>query len=137
MFQLLRMNIVWPNGAGMNTCPTASKIQWRSHRTCAGTCDLCNIRCQVSVSLLSSLITLPTKLRNSFSDIHLTRIMMMIMVDRAAAVKKKFPQFRILVVGRANAGKTTLLQRVCNTTESPIVRDRNGNEVTARLLCRQ
>ena len=30
-------------------------------------------------------------------------------------------QFRVLIIGRANAGKTTILQRVCETTESPIV----------------
>ncbi len=28
-------------------------------------------------------------------------------------------QFRVLIIGRANAGKTTILQRVCDTTESP------------------
>jgi len=39
-----------------------------------------------------------------------------------AEVKKHFDRighFRILVIGRSNAGKTTLLQRVCNTTELP------------------
>jgi GTPase SAR1 family protein len=51
------------------------------------------------------------------------------MSDRAADVRKKFPRFRILVIGRANAGKTTLLQRVCKTTESPIVRDRWGSKI--------
>ena len=30
-------------------------------------------------------------------------------------------QFRVLVIGRANAGKTTILQRVCDTTESPTI----------------
>jgi len=30
-------------------------------------------------------------------------------------------QFRVLIIGRANAGKTTILQRVCDTTESPII----------------
>ena len=30
-------------------------------------------------------------------------------------------QFRVLIVGRANAGKTSILQRVCDTTESPEV----------------
>ncbi|KAF8987211.1 hypothetical protein BDQ17DRAFT_1375340, partial [Cyathus striatus] len=35
--------------------------------------------------------------------------------------------FRILVIGRANAGKTTLLKRVCNTTEDPCIYDDNGN----------
>ena len=28
-------------------------------------------------------------------------------------------KFRVLVIGRANAGKTSILQRVCDTTESP------------------
>jgi GTP-binding protein EngB required for normal cell division len=28
-------------------------------------------------------------------------------------------KFRVLIIGRANAGKTSILQRVCNTTESP------------------
>jgi GTPase SAR1 family protein len=44
-------------------------------------------------------------------------------------IKKKIGRFRILVVGRANAGKTTLLQRVCNTTENPEVFDGAGNKV--------
>ena len=30
-------------------------------------------------------------------------------------------QFRVLIIGRANAGKTSILQRVCETTESPTV----------------
>ncbi|KAH9171506.1 hypothetical protein EDB89DRAFT_2096926 [Lactarius sanguifluus] len=30
-------------------------------------------------------------------------------------------QFRVLIIGRANAGKTSILQRVCDTTKSPIV----------------
>ncbi|KAF8256409.1 hypothetical protein EI94DRAFT_1767367 [Lactarius quietus] len=36
---------------------------------------------------------------------------------------RQFPKFafRILVVGRANAGKTSILQRVCETTESPTI----------------
>jgi hypothetical protein len=28
-------------------------------------------------------------------------------------------QFRVLIIGRANSGKTSILQRVCDTTESP------------------
>ena len=36
-------------------------------------------------------------------------------------------QFRILVIGRANAGKTSILQRVCDTTESPTIYRRGEN----------
>ncbi|KAF8554433.1 hypothetical protein OG21DRAFT_1095134 [Imleria badia] len=36
-------------------------------------------------------------------------------------------KFRVLIVGRANAGKTSILKRVCETTESPkTYRVRNG-----------
>ena len=48
-------------------------------------------------------------------------------------IKKKIGRFRILIVGRANAGKTTLLQRVCNTTENPEVFDGAGNKVNTIL----
>ena len=47
-------------------------------------------------------------------------------------VKKQFDRighFRILVVGRSNAGKTTLLQRVCKTTELPEIYNSNGEKV--------
>ena len=30
-------------------------------------------------------------------------------------------KFRVLIIGRANAGKTSILQRVCDTTESPTI----------------
>src|SRR6266404_3475144 len=30
-------------------------------------------------------------------------------------------RFRVLIIGRANAGKTTILQRVCDTTDSPTI----------------
>ena len=37
--------------------------------------------------------------------------------------------FRVLIIGRANAGKTTILQRVCNTTEEPKIFNWKGHEV--------
>ncbi|EDR01097.1 small GTP-binding protein domain [Laccaria bicolor S238N-H82] len=37
--------------------------------------------------------------------------------------------FRVLIIGRANAGKTTILQRVCNTTEQPKIFNQNGHEI--------
>ena len=35
--------------------------------------------------------------------------------------------FRVLIIGRANAGKTSILQRVCDTTDSPAVYRRTGD----------
>ena len=49
-----------------------------------------------------------------------------------AQVKKHFDRigrFRILVIGRSNAGKTTLLQRVCNTTGLPEIFNAQGERV--------
>ncbi|KAG6331337.1 hypothetical protein ID866_7753, partial [Astraeus odoratus] len=42
---------------------------------------------------------------------------------------KRIGRFRILVMGRANAGKTTILQRICNTTDLPEIFDGNGNKM--------
>ena len=36
-------------------------------------------------------------------------------------------QFRVLILGRANSGKTSILQRVCDTTESPTIYRRRGD----------
>jgi len=43
--------------------------------------------------------------------------------------RQKYSHFRILVIGRANAGKTTLLKRVCKTTEDPRICDEGKNLV--------
>ncbi|KDQ50392.1 hypothetical protein JAAARDRAFT_710731 [Jaapia argillacea MUCL 33604] len=44
----------------------------------------------------------------------------------------KYDQFRVLVMGKANAGKTTILQKVCNTTDQPKIYNTEGEEVSAR-----
>ena len=38
------------------------------------------------------------------------------------------PHFRILVIGRANAGKTTILEKVCGVAKGtkPIIYDKDG-----------
>ena len=51
-------------------------------------------------------------------------------------LRAKFTHFRILVIGRANAGKTTLLQRVCNTTEDPCIYDDDKNLVSMFIKLR-
>ena len=37
-------------------------------------------------------------------------------------------KFRVLIIGRANAGKTTILQRVCDTTDSPTIYRQNSDD---------
>ncbi|THU99781.1 hypothetical protein K435DRAFT_658211, partial [Dendrothele bispora CBS 962.96] len=44
-------------------------------------------------------------------------------VPEALKLREKYEHFRVLVIGRANAGKTTLLKRVCNTDEDPCIYD--------------
>ena len=46
-------------------------------------------------------------------------------------LRANLTHFRILVIGRGNAGKTTLLQRVCNTTEDPCIYDDNGKNLVS------
>ena len=48
---------------------------------------------------------------------------------RAGHVRHYTTRFRVLIIGRANAGKTTILQRVCNTTEQPKIFNKGGHEV--------
>jgi GTPase SAR1 family protein len=44
-------------------------------------------------------------------------------------IREKIGRFRILIIGRANAGKTTILQRVCNTGDDPEIRNCAGKKV--------
>ncbi|KAH8822438.1 hypothetical protein DL96DRAFT_1620989, partial [Flagelloscypha sp. PMI_526] len=41
-------------------------------------------------------------------------------------LKNQCEKFRILVIGRANAGKTTICQKMCNTTQTAVARDARG-----------
>ena len=54
--------------------------------------------------------------------------------EEAAKLRAKYRRFCILVIGRANAGKTTLLKRVCNTTEDPCIYDEEKNLVSNQLI---
>jgi hypothetical protein len=47
----------------------------------------------------------------------------------------KCPYFHILVIGRANAGKTTILEKVCGVAEGtqPIIYDEHGVELKANI----
>ena len=46
-------------------------------------------------------------------------------------IRRECPRFRILVIGKANAGKTTILRKVCNAKPDakPIIYDAEGKEL--------
>ena len=50
--------------------------------------------------------------------------------EHVRVLKERYqcPHFRILVMGRANAGKTTILEKVCGVAHGtkPIIYDQNG-----------
>ncbi|KAG1847974.1 hypothetical protein C8R48DRAFT_615121 [Suillus tomentosus] len=49
-------------------------------------------------------------------------------------IREKIGRFRILVVGRANAGKTTILQRVCNTRDNPEIYNSAGEKIDLAVI---
>ena len=53
----------------------------------------------------------------------------------AAKIRAECPQFRILIIGKANAGKTTILRKVCNAKPDakPVIYDGEGNEVRPKV----
>src|SRR5438034_3762723 len=50
-------------------------------------------------------------------------------ISNDSRLRERYRLFRILVIGRANAGKTTLLKRVCNTTDEPCIYDEEGKNL--------
>ncbi|KAJ7932357.1 hypothetical protein B0H13DRAFT_1955033 [Mycena leptocephala] len=48
--------------------------------------------------------------------------------DSIIDIRSKCSHFRILVIGRANAGKTTLLKRVCNSVKEPKIYGKDGKK---------
>ncbi|KAJ7208526.1 hypothetical protein GGX14DRAFT_365278 [Mycena pura] len=49
-------------------------------------------------------------------------------VGNAVDLRSKCTHFRVLVIGRANAGKTTLLKKLCNSIEDPEIFDEGGKK---------
>ncbi|KAJ6522043.1 hypothetical protein B0H19DRAFT_879021, partial [Mycena capillaripes] len=50
-------------------------------------------------------------------------------------IKSRCPRFRILVIGRRNAGKTTILKKICDSDGSDLrIVDGNGNKVDPSVL---
>ncbi|KAJ7291882.1 hypothetical protein C8J57DRAFT_221123 [Mycena rebaudengoi] len=50
------------------------------------------------------------------------------------SLRSKCQHFRILVIGRANAGKTTLLKSVCHSIENPEIFDPKGKRIDVEVV---
>ncbi|KAJ6779216.1 hypothetical protein DFH09DRAFT_1325148 [Mycena vulgaris] len=55
-------------------------------------------------------------------------------MDKAIELRSQCKHFRILVIGRANAGKTTLLKKVCNSIVDPEIRSESGEKIDTSTL---
>ncbi|KAJ7194950.1 hypothetical protein GGX14DRAFT_677730 [Mycena pura] len=57
--------------------------------------------------------------------------------DDIIGIRSKCPHFRILIIGRANAGKTTILKRVCSSVKAPEIYDVNGKKCKGNSAARE
>ncbi|KAF7373067.1 GTP-binding protein [Mycena sanguinolenta] len=58
----------------------------------------------------------------------------MLPMDAAINLRQKCSHFRVLVIGRANAGKTTLLKKVCNSVEDPEIFTPEGERIDLVII---
>ncbi|KAK7026310.1 GTP-binding protein [Favolaschia claudopus] len=54
-------------------------------------------------------------------------------MDTVLDIRSKLSHFRILILGRANAGKTTILKKVCNSVEDPEIFNPSGEKAGRRI----
>ncbi|TFK35634.1 hypothetical protein BDQ12DRAFT_706637 [Crucibulum laeve] len=50
-------------------------------------------------------------------------------MNKAIELRSKYEHFRILIIGRANAGKTTILKKVCNSIDDPEIFSPSGEKI--------
>ncbi|KAJ7189746.1 GTP-binding protein [Mycena pura] len=55
-------------------------------------------------------------------------------MDKAIDLRSRCRHFRVLVIGRANAGKTTLLKKVCNSIEDPEIFSPTGQKIDVAIV---
>ncbi|KDQ17548.1 hypothetical protein BOTBODRAFT_577183 [Botryobasidium botryosum FD-172 SS1] len=53
-------------------------------------------------------------------------------MQNAIELRSRYQHFRVLVMGKANAGKTTILQAVCGTREKPQIYNQRGRRIRAK-----
>ncbi|KAG6855217.1 hypothetical protein H0H87_006621 [Tephrocybe sp. NHM501043] len=55
-------------------------------------------------------------------------------IAHADKVRNKAGRFRVLIIGRANSGKTTILKKVCNSADDPAIYSTDGGEIDLSVL---
>ncbi|KAK7063390.1 GTP-binding protein [Favolaschia claudopus] len=55
-------------------------------------------------------------------------------MDAVLDIRSKLSHFRILILGRANAGKTTILKKVCNSIDDPEIFDPEGEKIDPSIV---
>ncbi|KAF8815628.1 hypothetical protein BYT27DRAFT_7079477 [Phlegmacium glaucopus] len=55
-------------------------------------------------------------------------------MDEAIKLRSKCRHFRILIIGKANAGKTTLLKKVCNSIDDPEIYSPSGGKLDLSIV---
>ena len=56
-------------------------------------------------------------------------------MEKAIEIRSKCKHFRVLIIGRSNAGKTTILKKVCNSIDEPMILSPSGEKVRGILSC--
>ncbi|KAG2052739.1 hypothetical protein BDR06DRAFT_1009357 [Suillus hirtellus] len=57
----------------------------------------------------------------------------MVTID-AQDLRRMISRFRVLIIVRANASKTTILQKVCNTTDNPEIHNSKRKKIDAAIV---
>ena len=75
--------------------------------------------------------------KHCFQPFQICHLAMDVDEESIAMLKRRYncPHFRILVIGRANAGKTTILEKVCGVAQGtkPIIYDEHGVLLKANI----
>ncbi|KAJ7501552.1 hypothetical protein B0H11DRAFT_1992123 [Mycena galericulata] len=76
---------------------------------------------------------------STFSQLSLTRSLqasriLIMNMEQAINVRSSIRHFRILIIGRANAGKTTILKKVCNSGVEPVVFSPSGERIDPTIV---
>ena len=112
-----------------STISSDSKIQ--SNDTGSFTLETQHIDSDVGEVLVSG----PVSLNPRSDDLSIPNLQMNtqditnIMQHVNLALMEKFGWFRVLIISRMNAGKTTVLQWICNSTEDPEIYNNKGEKV--------